>query len=211
MPEESKPRESNLEVILKQVNTLVDLLLRYLLGGGVAVLVFGYLQGQHFDFLRVGQSNEASIYITILLVFTCGISLYVFHRALIYRAVLWLLHWRLIRRLDLDHKPKQLEAILTENRQHRRKETPNEQQYFDTWGAEAHFLYSSAWGSLFAVLFAYGIGVFKPNRSIALMALVLIGILIWAAVVHDLHLMEREIAKAQHPEVKRKPPKPNSK
>ena len=190
--------ESKLAAAVEQIQRLVDLLLRYVVAGGAALLVFGYLQAANFAFLRVGQSSDISLYITTLVVVVCGVTIYTVHRGLLYRPLLSAQMNLSIHKHRLPLSAKGLDDILTDNRIRRKADAAEKplQNHFDRWAAEVHLLYSSAWGGSLATALAFANG-YKSSFSVALFIGMVVLLLFGSAFWHDRHMMEDEIRNAR--------------
>lgn len=180
-----------LDKLLSEAERLVSLVFRYVSAGGVAVLCFGFLRGDRFSFLMVGESKaEISWLLTLLVVAVTGLALYGFHRGLPYVVILCILHRWLIHRFSLKIGVVDLEQRLAKQRFERSRQEPV-QRRFDALAAEVHFLYIAAWGLLGAVLALMLLS--SQTAPGSLLAVLIALVLLAAAIVYDCKLMTGEI------------------
>lgn len=176
--------------VVSEAQRLVNLVLRYLVAGGAAILAFGLLQGQHFIFLRAG-SNDISLWLTLLVVLVCGTAIYALHQAVLYRLVFWVLACALVPMLRLGCKPTRLRTWLLERRIALYKRDPEIQRVVEARQAECHFLYCSSWGISFAVgwVAASGQALDKTATIVTFIA----AVLLLAALLHNALLISFEV------------------
>ncbi len=180
----SSPESS--ATLITELHRIVDLTLRYLAAGGSAVLAFGVVQGKNFEFLRSGPTQpDVSGWLLLLHVAVLGVAIYAVHRAIIFRLVhipLFAFVGRLVRPplgpCALQDRIRELMI------QHRQSRPPHPwSNAFDTWSAECHFLYCSAWGTLLAVGLAQLLGL--PWDITSKICLSVGATLFVAALIHD--------------------------
>lgn len=179
---------------LLDVQRLINMVVRYVLSGGVFVLAFGFLEGWRLQFLRFGgQQADVSLYFTTLFIAVTGGVAYLLHRSLLYRPILWCLERLLIRNAGLKNtNPGKLEREFSKRRNEARTASDPLQQQFDQWAAEVHFLYTAAWCVSaavfsFAALRGASLSDWKPR-----MVVVASAVLFVAALRHDYRLMHEE-------------------
>ena len=181
MATQSEPTPS----LFTEMHRVVDLTLRYIAAGGSAILAFGVIQGNDFEFLRAGSAQpDVSGWLILLHVSVLGIAIYAVHRAVLFRLVHIVLFGIVGRFLKHPRGPFQLEKRIRELRiKHRSSQPPHPwSKAFDTWAAECHFLYCSAWGTFLAVALAWLIGPWSTTSSICLSVAVALFV---SALVHD--------------------------
>ena len=175
--------------VLAEIQRLVDLTLRYIAAGGSAVLVFGVIQARNFEFLRAGSAQQdISGWLVLLFVAVLGIAIYAIHTAILFRFILFVL-FRVPPR-----KPADLDLIRELRIKHRATNPPHPwSRTFDTWAAQVHFLYCSAWGTFSAIVLAKAVQIpWGETSSICLV----IGItLLVAGIVHDYALSSKILEK----------------
>ena len=172
--------------LITELHRVVDLTLRYVAAGGSAILAFGVVQGRNFEFLRTGSTqSDVSGWLLLLHVAVLGVAIYAVHRAILFRLVhipLFAIVGRLV------HPPLGPFALQDRIRelmiQHRQSRPPHPwSNAFDTWSAECHFLYCSAWGTFLAVALAQLVGI--PWGATGEICLSVGAALFVAALVHD--------------------------
>src|SRR6266567_4985371 len=85
---------------LKNIQKLLNFLLRYIVAGGSAVLAFGLTQDQPFSFLRVG--TELSALLLLFFVSVIGPALYAILAAVIHVIIVWIIFLPLRRKYKLN-------------------------------------------------------------------------------------------------------------
>jgi hypothetical protein len=167
------------EEVLKKTQELVNFLLRYVVAGGSAVLVFGLTQQDRFSFLRVG--NELSILLLLLFVSVIGPAIYSIHRALVHPLILNGIYKVLLRYREDKLKPVKLVALDRALSKQLEKWRKDEHQWLSTyegWAAQIHFLYCSFFGITSALVLAC-----LNQNSIYKLPILIIGVIILAAAI----------------------------
>jgi hypothetical protein len=164
--------------VLKNTRELVNFLLRYVVAGGSAILAFGLTQQDPFSFLRVG--TELSALLLLLFVSVIGPAIYAIHRAALHPFILVFLFTALTLRHKLNIEWWQawtLDSILATQKE----KWPTAGDWwlstYEGWAAQVHFLYCSAFGTGFALGFAYW---FNPNAQ-HVQAILTVGLILFAA------------------------------
>ena len=168
----------------------LDELLRHGYAGGILLLTLLYVYPTARVTPLPGLDGTSSVAVGIGFVLLTGSVVYVFHRALLYRLLLYPLGLRLVWGRK---RPDMIEIDL--NRFVRRNANESVQKYLLEWGSQVHFLYCSVWsislGLSCGALMGWAV---VPNRSCH----VLCGaaILLIAAFAHHYFLLkyDREIA-----------------
>jgi hypothetical protein len=172
----------------------VNLILRYIAGGGVFVLALGFLRGNRFSFLSFGEAAEPSWLLASLMVFVSGVALYGLHRSLPYVVILRLLHWCFIKTRGLSEtmKVSQLENQLAEKRFNPPSATF--QRRLERMAAEVHFLYVAAWALFGSVFVDWVLGTPAFRRApVVLLIIIAAGLFLVGALNRDRHVMTLEI------------------
>jgi hypothetical protein len=173
---------------------IVNLMLRYILSGAVAVLAFGFLRGSGFAFLIVGKEKaEVSWLLTSVLMIVIGVALYSFHKSLPHVFIFRLILQRLIRNNSLQDQIADLEDRLATARFERRaaKHDPL-QRRIDALIAETHFLYVSGWALLGAVAATQLLGTTFGRGTI--LALAIFAVVFVAALNHHWNTASLEVS-----------------
>jgi hypothetical protein len=183
-PEEASPKSEAPATIWTEVHRLVNLVLRYIAAGGSALLAFGAIRG-NLDFLRSGPPPaEISGWLVLLFVAVLGTAIYAIHSAILYRAIIWGVYsLHPLRLSDID---------LVRDLRHRHRVTQPPHPWtnsFDTWAAEVHFLFCSAWGTFAAIGVTYALDT--PWRPANTACVVIGAVLFISGVVHNYYLSRK--------------------
>ncbi len=132
---------------------LLDLLLRYVVSGGAAILAFGAVQTPSFGFLRVAGGaggTEVSSWLMLLYVVVVGPAIYAVHRSVLHPVVLACVLFFLKRRHAPALSVRELDLRVAKMLATGRAETNQWIPTNDAWSAQIHFLYCASWGIGFA-------------------------------------------------------------
>ena len=122
---------------LRELGALTNTILRYILSGGVFLLVFAFVRNSGLGFLKLPASGgEISLYITTLVVLVSGAVIYTVHRDLLYYAILALLFSGPAKRRGLNRSWRDIDRTLTRLRNERRSKDNALQQHLYRIGAE---------------------------------------------------------------------------
>ena len=174
--------------VLTKTQELINFLLRYVVAGGSAVLAFGLTQQNPFNFLRVG--TELSPLLLLLFVSVIGPAIYSVHKAALHPLILVPMFMALTRRKKLKeaevkwYQWRELDRCLARVKEKWRI-TPAHSgllSTYEAWAAQVHYLYCSAFGTGFALGFAY---YFNPTANHIKPILTISLIVFAAALVSD--------------------------
>lgn len=182
--------------LLANLQRVIDLLLRYVVPGGSAVLVFGLLREHAFGFLVAGA--EVSVTLLLLVVFTVGPAIYGIHRAVLHPIILC----GVLGGIRLSHKdngncsaPKTVRGVdiaMSDVLNAWKKEGDPWVPYYEAWAAQIHFLYGSAWGVCAALALAFAVDSTLPAIG---PCIVVAAILLACGLVSDVRLSNRQFER----------------
>ena len=187
--------------LLKKIQELVNFLLRYVVAGGSAVLVFGLTQHDPFSFLRVGA--ELSPVLVLLFVSVIGPAIYSIHRAALHPVILIPMFIVLSRakQLKIDmtaigFKWWELDRKLAESKEKWRTDNSYSGllSTYEGWAAQVHYLYCSAFGAAFALAIAY---FFNPRADHIKPILITSLVLFVAAVISDWRVTSWQVKRTK--------------
>ena len=176
--------------LIVNAQRFLDLLLRYVVAGGAAVLAYGTLQPTPFSFLRVG--TEISPLLMLLAVAVIGPAIYSIHKAVLHPIVLALELTALKFLYKLQLSPRQMDIRMTDAMAKWKADGNEWVPYYDAWAAQIHFLYCSAWGIGFACVLASFVYSSVSNQKLALG---LGTVLLLSAIISDARLNARQPEK----------------
>jgi hypothetical protein len=142
---------------LRKIGDSLNLVMRYVLAGGVLVLTVGTLRTSHFRFLIADPSDKEhgiSLPLSLLFIFVSGAAIYLLHRGLLYPTISRCLSKKLVTihesdwPLDTPKGAEELEEFLTSRRLKRPKVDPISHAHLRNWAAEVHALYCVGYGLL---------------------------------------------------------------
>jgi hypothetical protein len=178
-------------------------LLRYAFSGGITLFTLFILCNCSLSIKMMGNEYLNATFLGVL-AFIIGSLIYSLHRAILYPILyrIVLIIFCLTKRYQWDTdmlipwRPAKLELDLDINRWKRRKENNSIQNDFYDWGSQIHFLFTTFWGMLTALIISKNFP--KCTESPACHIIVAIAILILFAGLVTLwryHIYEDETFK----------------
>jgi hypothetical protein len=183
--------------LLQQTQKLINFLLRYVVAGGSAILAFGLVQKDGFDFLRVG--TEISSLLLLLFILVIGPTIYSIHRAFCHFVIL---HLFIFLPLKAASKLRvgfwKVDSTLTNQLNKWRADSQADNHKwiptFEGWAAQIHFLYCSAWGIGFALLLVLGLNSVTKYAAVPALLVIMMLLLITAG-ISDCRLTNEQITR----------------